>query len=91
VELGQIDPAEREMVQLLRRIETTDLPTHVGSRARHEVERLRSVGVGGPESEDIRTYLDWLLKMPWSTTSGDFPGIDLDRVRQVLDDRAPGS
>ncbi len=90
VELGQIDPAERETVRMLRRIETSDMPTHVGSRARYEVERLRTVGVVGPEAEDIRTYVDWLLNMPWRSASSEHPGIDLDRVRQVLDERLLG-
>jgi ATP-dependent Lon protease len=90
VELGEIDPAEREMVQLLRRIEVSDLPTHVASRARHEVERLRAVGSAGPEAEEIRTYVDWLLNMPWTDAAAEHPGIDLERVRQVLDDRLLG-
>ncbi|MBW3554688.1 MAG: LON peptidase substrate-binding domain-containing protein [Gemmatimonadetes bacterium] len=90
-ELGQIDPAEREVVQLLRRIETTDLPAHVGSRARQEVERLRSAAVGAAEAEDIRTYVDWLLHMPWDRHAA--PGaehIDLDAVRAALDDELLG-
>jgi ATP-dependent Lon protease len=90
VELGQVDPAEREIVQLLRRIETSDLPTHVGGRARHEVERLRAVGTAGPDAEEIRAYLDWLLEMPWTATSVEHPGIDLERVREVLDERLLG-
>ncbi|HUE77351.1 MAG TPA: endopeptidase La [Longimicrobiales bacterium] len=86
VELGQVDPAEREMVQLLRRIETADLPPHVGSRARQEVERLRYAATGGPEAEEIRTYVDWLLHMPWERCATDGPGaFDLGEVRAALD------
>jgi ATP-dependent Lon protease len=90
VELGQVDPAERETVQFLRRIEVSDLPTHVASRARHEVERLRAVGVVGPEAEEIRTYIDWLLHMPWNQAAADHPGIDLERVRRVLNEELLG-
>jgi len=90
VELGQIDPAEREVVQLLRRIEAADVPTHVASRFRHEVERLRAAGAAGAEAEEIRTYLDWLLHMPWNEAAAEHPGIDLDHVRQTLDDRLLG-
>ncbi|HUG41282.1 MAG TPA: S16 family serine protease [Longimicrobiales bacterium] len=90
-ELGQIDPAEREVVQLLRRIETMDLPPHVGSRARQEVDRLRSAGIGSPEAEDIRTYVDWLLHMPWEHCAAVPAGeIDLDAVRAALDERLLG-
>ena len=91
VELGQVDPAEREVVQLLRRIETADLPPHVGSRARQEVERLRSAGVGNAEAEDIRTYVDWLLHMPWEQRScGGASEIDLAAVRKSLDEQLLG-
>lgn len=90
VELGQVDPAEREVVQLLRRIETADVPARVASRARHEVERLRAAGPAGPEAEEIRTYLDWLLHMPWNDSAVEHPGIDLDQVRHILDDRLLG-
>ena len=91
VELGQVDPTEREVVQLLRRIEVTDLPPHVGSRARHEVERLRVVGSAGPEAEEIRSYVDWLLNMPWGQEATDGAAeIDLEAVRQALDERLLG-
>jgi ATP-dependent Lon protease len=90
VELGQVDPAEREVVQLLRRIEATNLPNHVASRARHEVERLRALGAVGLEAEEIRTYVDWLLHMPWDQAAAEHPGIDLDRVRQVMDEHLLG-
>jgi ATP-dependent Lon protease len=90
VELGQVDPAEREVVQLLRRIEASDLPNHVASRARHEVERLRALGGMGLEAEEIRTYVDWLLHMPWNHAAADHPGIDLEQVRRVMDEHLLG-
>jgi ATP-dependent Lon protease len=91
VELGQIDPAEREAVHLLRRVDAADLPPHAASRARQEVERLRAVGPAGPEAEDIRTYVDWLIHMPWHRHSTDGPEeIDLDAVRDALDERLMG-
>jgi ATP-dependent Lon protease len=89
-ELGQVDPAEREVVQLLRRIETSDLPTPVATRARHEVERLRAIGAVGPEAEEIRTYVDWLLHMPWAQSASDHPGIDLDSIRRAMDEQLLG-
>ncbi|NIP81160.1 MAG: AAA family ATPase, partial [Gemmatimonadetes bacterium] len=89
VELGQIDPAERETVQLLRRIEAADLPAPVAGRARHEAERLRTAT--GSQADEIRTYIDWLLNMPWDRHATDGPGsIDLDAVRAALDERLLG-
>jgi ATP-dependent Lon protease len=91
VELGRVDPAEREAVHLLRRIEAEELPPRVISRARIEVERLRSVGPWGPEAEVIREYIDWVLAMPWERAATAGPGaIDLDAVRAALDDRLLG-
>ena len=90
-ELGQIDPAEREAVQLLRRIETDLLPPHVATRARQEAERLRLVGAVGIEAEEIRSHIDWLLHMPWNqcATEG-AAGFDLDRIRATMDERLLG-
>lgn len=91
IELGRVDPAEREAVQLLRRVEAEDLPPHVASRVRLEVERLRAVGPGGAEAEDIRTYVDWLLAMPWTRrAAGPASEMDLQAVRRALDDRLLG-
>ncbi|HSH45087.1 MAG TPA: LON peptidase substrate-binding domain-containing protein, partial [Longimicrobiales bacterium] len=91
VELGQVDPAERETVQLLRRIEAADLPSHVSTRARQEAERLRAVGSASAEAEEIRTYVDWLLHMPWGTAATDGPDtFDLEGVRRVLDEALLG-
>ena len=91
VELGRVDPAEREIVHRLRRIEAADLPPHVATRARTEIERLRTVGADGSEAEEIRAYVDWLLAMPWTRRATGGPSeIDLERVRAVMDDRLLG-
>lgn len=91
VELGRVDPAEREAVHLLRRVEAETLPTHVAARLRQEVERLRSVDPAGPEAQEIRTYVDWLLAMPWENRATTSPhGIDLEAVRRALDEELLG-
>ncbi len=90
-QLGRIDPAERETVQLLQRIEASHLPARVASRARHEVERLRTAGSSSRESDEVRAYVDWLLHMPWDECSTDGPSrIELEAVRSALDDRLLG-
>src|SRR5690606_32215491 len=77
-ELGEVDPVEREVIDLLRFIETSDLPARVAGQARAEVERLRTVGAAGPEASDIRAYVDWLIHMPWRKTATRGPAtIDL--------------
>ena len=85
VELGDVDPLEREVIDTLRRIEAADVPARVATQARMEVERLRMIGAAGPEASDIRSYVDWLLHMPWRKTATAAPEkIDLGRVDSAL-------
>jgi ATP-dependent Lon protease len=84
-ELGDVDPVEGEVVDLLRRVETAGLPARAAVRARTEIERLRAAP-GSGETADIRDYVDWLLSMPWRRTSaGGLEPIDLARVQTELD------
>jgi len=86
MELGEIDPVETEVVDLLRRIENAGLPSRALVRARAEIERLHAIGTASPEAGEIRAYVDWLLQMPWrrSATSGP-AAIDLRAVHEYLD------
>ncbi|MFW6078760.1 MAG: S16 family serine protease [Gemmatimonadota bacterium] len=87
-ELGEIDPAEREAIELLRRIEAAELPPRVAAQARATIEHLRSVDRGSSEASEARSYIDWLLHVPWTrrTNHGGTATLDLDRVRAALDD-----
>jgi ATP-dependent Lon protease len=90
-ELGEVDPVEREVIDLLRRVETANLPARVAAQARTEIERLRSIGAGSPDASEIRSYVDWLLHMPWRQQSpGGVAGIDLQAVRTELDNELIG-
>jgi ATP-dependent Lon protease len=91
LQLGDVDPLEREVIDAMRRVELTDLPARVSAAARTEVERLRSVGGVGPEAGEIRSYVDWLIHMPWRQTATDGPAaIDLAGVQQALDEALLG-
>jgi ATP-dependent Lon protease len=83
-ELGEVDPGERQSLELLRRIDHTRLPARVASVARQEAERLRTVPPASSEATEIRNYVDTLLDLPW-LACGDDREIDLDRVRTRLD------
>ncbi|HEX7117611.1 MAG TPA: S16 family serine protease [Longimicrobiales bacterium] len=86
-ELGEIDPVEREAVELSRRVEAADLPARAAARARTEIERLRTANPASTEAGEIRNYLDWLLHVPWHVRATDGPGaIDLSAVERALDD-----
>jgi ATP-dependent Lon protease len=90
-QLGDVDPLEREVIDTMRRIEITEMPARVAAAARAEVERLRTVGGIGAEAGEIRSYVDWLLHMPWrQTASGGPADIDLDAMRRVMDDALLG-
>jgi ATP-dependent Lon protease len=85
-ELGDVDAAERESVDLLRRLETADLPGRVATQARAEIERLRAVHPASPDAGEIRSYIDWLLHLPWHAEATKGPAaIDLTRTQEELD------
>ncbi|HSJ25574.1 MAG TPA: S16 family serine protease [Longimicrobiales bacterium] len=85
-QLGDVDPLEREVIETMRRIEVADLPARVAAAARTDVERLRTVGGVGPEAGEIRSYVDWLIHMPWRKAATAGPtDIDLGAVREAMD------
>src|SRR5436190_1080329 len=88
-ELGETDPGEKEAVELLRKIDDAKLPERVGQEARRETERLRQLSPASSEYQVIRTYLDWILALPWNKRSGD-EEIALKKVEETLDARHYG-
>ncbi len=83
-ELGDMDPAAQEVNELARRIEEVDLPSEVRERAERELARLSSLPSVAPETGIIRTYLDWILDLPWGTYTTD--NLDIKQAQKVLDD-----
>src|SRR5688572_11128447 len=88
-ELGEADPGEKEAVELLKKIDEAKLPERVGQEARRETERLRQLSPASSEYQVIRTYLDWILALPWNKRSGD-DEIALSKVEEALDNRHYG-
>ena len=88
-ELGEADPGEKEAVELLRKIDEARLPERVSQEARRETERLRQLSSASSEYQVIRTYLDWILSLPWNLRSGD-EDITLQKVEEALDGRHYG-
>jgi ATP-dependent Lon protease len=85
-ELGEADPGEKEAIEFLRKIDEARLPEKVASEAKRETERMRMLAQTSSEYHVIRTYLDWILSLPWNKRTGD-EEIELERVEQALDDR----
>ncbi|HEX6158768.1 MAG TPA: endopeptidase La, partial [Thermoanaerobaculia bacterium] len=73
-----------EIAELRARIEDAKLPEHVGTTANRELDRLGRMGPQSPEYQMIRTYIDWLLDVPWATATPD--RIDPVEARRVLDE-----
>jgi len=88
-ELGEADPGEKEAIETLRKIEETKMSERAAQEARRETERLRMLSPASSEYQVIRTYLDWLLSLPWEKRSGK-DDIDLKQVEQALDSRHYG-
>ncbi len=80
-ELGE---GEGEAVQLRQRVVDAKLPESVASIALREVDRLERMTPASPEYQMIRTYLDWVLDVPWATTTED--RLDPIEARRVLDE-----
>lgn len=88
-ELGETDPGEKESVQLLKRVEDANLPERALAEARRETERLRMLSPASSEYQVIRTYLDWILSLPWNACSG-ADQVELKAVEEALDARHYG-
>ncbi len=88
-ELGETDPNEKDVQELLKRIEETALPEKALAEAKREVERLRMLAPASSEYQVVRTYLDWLLALPWNVSSG-HAAIEIAKVQEALDARHYG-
>jgi len=83
-ELGESDPHLQETNELREQIAKVELPDEVRERADKELARLSGMPPSAPEVGVIRTYLDWILALPWSTITAD--NLDIVRAQKILDD-----
>jgi ATP-dependent Lon protease len=81
-ELGEGDD-NPEIAELRQRLETANLPDEARREAERELDRLAVIPPVSPEYGLIRTYLDWMLSLPWNVLTG--AEIDVSRAREVLD------
>jgi ATP-dependent Lon protease len=82
-ELGDAEPDLKEIEELRSRMAQAKLPEAALKQAKRELTRLERIGSGSAEGGVIRTYLDWILEMPWHKTVQD--NLDLHNARTVLD------
>lgn len=82
-ELGEADESSVELDELKERVRKADLPETVRAAAEREYDRLSRMSPGASEYTVSKTYLDWLLELPWRVSSED--KLDLRRAEKILE------
>jgi len=83
-ELGEGDARSGEIEDLRKKIEEAKMPPEALKAAENELERLRIIPPESAEHSMVRTYLEWLVNLPWSISTED--NLDIPHARQVLDE-----
>lgn len=83
-ELGEDDGDQGDLDGLEDRISKANLPTEAEQVAKKQIKRLRNMQVGSAEYTVVRTYLDWILDVPWHLQTAD--NLEIAAVRKVLDE-----
>src|SRR4029077_8832547 len=83
-ELGEGDEQQAEVAELRSQLAELTLPEEIRKAAERELSRLEKLPPAAAEYGVIRTYLDWILTLPWNKVTED--NLDLDQARKVLDE-----
>src|SRR5258708_2675336 len=82
-ELGEGDDRTQEIDELKQKIEDAKLPEEALKEANRELDRLQRMPPAAPEYTVARTYIDWLVALPWATSTQD--NLDIAAVKKILD------
>jgi ATP-dependent Lon protease len=83
-ELGEDDPQQAEINELREKVEAAGMPDEVKARALKEVDRMSRIPSASPEVGVIRTYVDWLIGLPWNVSTEDL--LDIRDAARILDE-----
>ncbi len=83
-ELGEGDEQQAEINELRQQIEEKNLPEEAQKAVERELSRLEKLPPAAAEYGVIRTYIDWIITLPWTETTED--NLDLGRAREILDE-----
>jgi ATP-dependent Lon protease len=82
-ELGEADEQAADVEEFNKKIELAHMPEEVHKQAKRELDRLSRLPIAAAEYGVIRTYLDWLVSLPWTKKTED--NLDIPHAREVLD------
>jgi ATP-dependent Lon protease len=82
-ELGEADTSSTELADLRQAVKDAGMPAEVAEQAERELKRLERMPDSSAEYSMARTYLDWLVAMPWSKV--DPETVDIEQARSILD------
>lgn len=82
-ELGEKD-GDKDMNEFEEKIKKAKMPEDVEKKVRKELKRLKQMSQFNPETSYVRTYLDWLVELPWSVSSPN--NIDIKQAEKILND-----
>jgi ATP-dependent Lon protease len=83
-ELGERDERTGEIEEYRNKIEAAQMPDDVQERALKELDRLEKMPFAAPEGVVVRTYLDWLVALPWAKQTDEV--LDIEEAAKVLDE-----
>ena len=83
-ELSGSDPQLAEVEELREKIQGAELPEEALEAAERELDRLEKMMPGAPEYSVARTYLDWMIALPWSTATEDH--LEIEAASRILDE-----
>ncbi len=83
-ELGEADPMLQDIAELREKVAAVGMSDEARERANKELDRLATMPNGAPEVGIIRTYVDWLVSLPWSNATDD--NLDIGRAARILED-----
>ena len=83
-ELGEDDPQQAEINELREKVEQAGMPEEIRTRAIKEIDRMSRIPSASPEVGVIRTYVDWLVGLPWNVATED--NLDIKEAARILDE-----
>ncbi len=83
-ELGEIDEKSEELAELKKKVRKAKMPKEAEKETLKQIQRLESMHPEASEASMVRTYVDWLVEVPWSKSTKD--KLDVRRAQKILDE-----